>query len=166
MIKRAANLPFRVLGRVARAVQDREKRKRAERDATRPPQKDDDSSSSENIPGFDVPDDWEAPDLPRKARVVKGWLEKGDTVHFVDVRAKRTLAIPAAQHIPLERLGIELADLPPAGHPIVVYCGDGVTSARAARFLRFRGIEDAVLLQGGLSAWQSAKGPVEPVRER
>ncbi len=165
MIKTVANLPFRVLGRAARAVQDREKRKRAEREQSRPEQGEEASSAHDNIPGFDVPDGWDAGDFERKARVVKGWVSKHQTVHFVDVREKRTLAIPGAQHIPLDKLGIELADLPPAGHPIVVYCGDGIASERATRFLRFRGIEDAVVLTGGLSAWQSAKGPVEPIRE-
>lgn len=165
MIKTVANLPFRVLGRAARAVQDREKRKRAEREHSRPDPDAETRSANDNIPGFDVPDDWDAGDFGRKARVVKGWLTTDQTVHFVDVREKRTLAIPGAQHIPLDKLGIELADLPPAGHPIVVYCGDGTASERATRFLRFRGIEDAVVLTGGLSAWQSAKGPVEPVRE-
>lgn len=165
MIKTVANLPFRVLGKVARAVQDREKRKRAERDQSRPEQDTEARTPHDNIPGFDVPEDWDAGDFGRKARVVKGWVSKKETVHFVDVREKRTLAIPGAQHIPLDKLGIELADLPPAGHPIVVYCSDGTASERATRFLRFRGIEDAVVLTGGLSAWQSAKGPVEPIRE-
>ena len=54
-----------------------------------------------------------------------------------DVRADRTLAIPGSQHLPMATLGIDLADLPAAGHPIVVYCDDGTVSRRADRFLRF-----------------------------
>jgi rhodanese-related sulfurtransferase len=165
MLKRIAHLPFRALGKVARAVQAREAAQRAAHEATRPAREAEARTRTENIPGYDVPDAFEPVDVDRKARELVAELKAGATLRFVDVRAKRTVTIPGAQHLPLATLGIDLAELPPAGHPIVVYCDDGAASRRAVRFLRFRGIEDAVLLVGGLSAWQSAKGPVEPARE-
>lgn len=165
MIKRAMNLPFVVLGKLARSVQERERAKQAAVDARRPRVEEQQLQERTNIPGYDVPDDFDAGDVEVKARDVASWTGAGRTVHFVDVRARRTLCIPGSQHLPLQQLGIELAELPPAGHPLVVYCEDGAASARAVVFLRFRGIEDAVLLKGGLSAWQSAKGAVEPAPE-
>lgn len=165
MLNRIAHLPFKVLGAVARRVQERERVLQKAREAARPAREEAARTQSENIPGYDVPGDFDVGEVEVKARALARDLADGATLRFVDVRADRTLAIPGSQHLPMATLGIDLADLPAAGHPIVVYCDDGTVSRRAVRFLRFRGIEDAVLLVGGLSAWQSAKGPVAPARE-
>ena len=162
MIKRAMNLPFVVLGKLARSVQERERAKQAAVDARRP-------RVEEAAPGADQHPRLRRPRRLRRGRcggqgAGRGQLDgAGRTVHFVDVRARRTLCIPGSQHLPLQQLGIELAELPPAGHPLVVYCEDGAASARAVVFLRFRGIEDASSSRGPVGL--AEREAVEPAPE-
>ena len=63
----------------------------------------------------------------------------------------------------MRTLDIRLAELPPAGIPVVIYCQDGQVSREAVRFLRFRGIDETWYIEGGLDAWKVAGGSVEPV---
>ncbi len=163
MLKRIANLPFAVLGRVARAVQERELERQQARNAREGASEE--RSGARNIPGFDVPDDYDAGRMERSPASVLGWVREARPFTLVDVRGSRSAAIPGSEHLPMATLGIDLAELPPAGEPVVVYCDDGRISRQAVRFLRFRGIDDAVLLLGGLQAWKAAGGAVEPVQE-
>ncbi|MEC7948941.1 MAG: hypothetical protein VX265_15335 [Myxococcota bacterium] len=157
MLKRIVNLPFRVLGKAARAVQDREEQARAARYGTgseTAPRAGDD-----NIPELDVPADFEAGALGVRAADLRSRLARGQKVEFVDVRRNPGSDLPeGTEHVPLATLGIQLAELPPAGQPIIVVADDEDTAIRTARFLRFRGIEDADYLVGGGEAWsQSAR---------
>jgi rhodanese-related sulfurtransferase len=173
MIRRLVNLPFKVLGRAARAVQARE--------AAAAPRSDgatasgagseganpghDPSRGRDNIPQLDTPEDFDAGDMRVNAADVVADLQAGRTLAFVDLRdptssGALTAGIPLAQRIPLATLGIQLAELPPAGHPVIVYDEAGQEATDAVRFLRWRGIDDAVCLDGGLVAWRAAGGPV------
>lgn len=157
MLKRIVNLPFRVLGRAARAVQDREEHARQARygDGTETsPQAGDD-----NIPDMDVPGDFEAGPLGVTAKALRQRLSAGGAVEFVDVRSTAGQELPAGtEHIPLATLGIQLAELPPAGQPIIVVAADDEIGRRTARFLRWRGIEDADFLIGGGPQWSASAG--------
>lgn len=47
-----------------------------------------------------------------------------------------------------------------AGKPLIVYCGTGITSGRAATELVLAGLQPVFNLKGGLSAWETAGLPV------
>lgn len=155
MLKRLVNLPFRVLGKAARAVQDREEQARAARygdGAETAPRAGDD-----NIPELEVPAEFETGPLGARAVDLRDRLARGGTVEFVDVRdAPGSELPPGTEHIPMATLGIQLAELPPAGQPIIVIAADDDTARRTVRFLRWRGIEDADFLVGGAAAWSSS----------
>jgi rhodanese-related sulfurtransferase len=155
MLKRLVNLPFRVLGRAARAVQDREEQARSARygdGAETAPRAGDD-----NIPELDVPAEFDEGRLGTTAAELRERLAGGGAVEFVDVRDTPGGELPpGTEHIPQATLGIQLAELPPAGQPIVVVAADDDTARRTARFLRWRGIEDADFLVGGAAAWTSS----------
>jgi rhodanese-related sulfurtransferase len=62
--------------------------------------------------------------------------------------------VEGSVHVPLMELGARYAELPEAGQTLVV-CRVGNRSAYAAAFLLQKGI-DAVNLDGGLVAWETA----------
>ena len=67
--------------------------------------------------------------------------------------------IPAIPLIPLGELA-ERVDEVPAGEPLYVVCAGGGRSAKAAEFLRARGV-DAVNVAGGTRGWIEAGYPTE-----
>lgn len=155
MLKRLVNLPFRVLGKAARAVQERDEQAREARygdGAETTPR-----AGDSNIPELVVPPGFEAGPLGARAADLRSRLADGRTVAFVDVRPTPQPGLPPdTEHLPLATLGIQLAELPPAGQPIIVVAADDDTARRTARFLRWRGIEDADYLVGGAAAWAAS----------
>lgn len=69
---------------------------------------------------------------------------------------------PRARNIPLDTIPARLRDLP-ADRKILTICQSGGRSARAASTLRAHG-HDVLDVKGGMSAWQRAGLPVEPIR--
>ena len=55
----------------------------------------------------------------------------------------------------LERLGIDI------NASVVVYSTDSIGAARGASIMKYAGVQDVVMLNGGISAWKSADFPVE-----
>ena len=83
----------------------------------------------------------------------------GDFV--IDVREPFEYAaghVPGARLIPLDRLPLHVAELPP-GEPVYVICASGGRSATAAEFLIQRGI-DARSVGGGTGGWAASGRPV------
>lgn len=161
MIRRIVNLPFKVLGRAARKFQDHQDAamKAAHGDGT----SSDDADSLENIPEFDTPDDFSTGTTSRSAATVAGELDTNTPMQLIDLRipaAHAAQTLPGAMNLPLATLGIRLAELPPANVRVVVFDDTGDTEAAdAARFLRWRGFEDAWHLEGGLAAWLDGGHP-------
>mgnify|MGYP002633217014 CR=1 FL=1 len=160
MLRRLVNLPFKVIGRAARVVQDRsDARMKAEHGTG---VEGDDFTDLENVPEFDTPDDFRPSNLALSVVDARAAIDSGRPQVFVDLRLPDAFArgaLPKADNLPLATLGIRLAELPPAHVRVVVYCADGgEASQEAARFLRFRGIEDACYLKGGIRGW-TASGP-------
>jgi len=76
----------------------------------------------------------------------------------VDVREPREFQqghVPEARLIPLPELLPEVSALPKS-QKVVFICRGGRRSTRAAFFAQTQGLEDTVVLQGGMLAWQSA----------
>lgn len=99
---------------------------------------------------------------------VKGRLERGERVHFVDVREDDEFSqehAAGAIHIGkgvIER-DIETA-IPNKQEPIVLYCGGGYRSVLAADSLRQMGYTEVISMDGGINAWRAAGYPIEKGR--
>ncbi|MCK6503130.1 rhodanese-like domain-containing protein [Myxococcota bacterium] len=161
LLQRLAHLPLRALGRAARAVQ----RAEAERQSRQGPLPVAASAASLRVGSpMDVPPEVDVGELSTTAAEVLGAQAAGQPLTLVDVRnlGEHRRARPAgALHMPDERAVIDLAEIP-AGHRAVVV-GDkgGAHARRVAAFLRYRGLDDTWVLDGGFPAWQAAGGAVE-----
>jgi adenylyltransferase/sulfurtransferase len=78
-----------------------------------------------------------------------------------DPRETQTGVIPAARLIPLAEVLAAIGELREAGRPVVVYCAHGMRSANIVTHLRDRGV-DAHTLIGGIEAWRTVGGAIEP----
>lgn len=163
MIGRLINLPFKVLGKVSRAVQDRNdaamKAQHGGGVAT------DNYDRFENLDrlGEPLPTDFDPGPLEIDASRVLADVRAGKPVVFVDVRKApsfNSAHIGGAMHMPIGTVHIRLAELPPDIR-VVLYCDDGKKSRDAAIFVRYRGLEDTWMLSGGLPAWRRAGGEVQ-----
>jgi rhodanese-related sulfurtransferase len=66
---------------------------------------------------------------------------------------------PGAVHIPLGQLAAQAARRLPKGRQVIVVCRSGHRARTATQTLSNMGI-DALLLKGGMRAWESAGGRV------
>lgn len=153
MFGKLVNLPWKILDKAARVVQDRQDAQMRERHGTGA-----DEDEWSKLPAFDVPPDYDCGDTGIEAEQVvsaaEGWT-------IVDVRPDGAWADghpPGAIHMVLGSLPIRLSELPADRRVLVV--ADDDTARQAARFLRWRGIEDVWHLEGGLAAWKAAGGAV------
>jgi rhodanese-related sulfurtransferase len=160
MLDRLINLPFKIIGKAARAVQERQDaldRERAEQLTSA-------SRTRTNSPAVEVPDDFETGDLSRTPAAVTEMLARAAegtlSVLIIDIRdpaAFKAGHIPGALNMPLADLGLDLAELPPLTRFITV--SEDVSRSRlAARFLRHRGFDDSWFLAGGIAAWKKSAG--------
>lgn len=81
---------------------------------------------------------------------------------ILDVREAEELkicALPTFFHIPLGNLTREWNQLP-RGHGVVTVCHHGRRSLQAAIFLKSRGFEKVLNLQGGMQAWADQVDPL------
>jgi len=159
VLSRVINLPFRVLGKAARAVQQAEAARQAARGEA--PAARSSAATLERSP-LDVPPELAAqtPTVPVAPTIAA--LQAGEALCMVDVRgASERERVPGALHMPDDSAVDLIAEIP-AGHRIVVF-GDraGRNARRVAAFLRYRGLEDCAVLEGGFAAWKGAGGPTE-----
>ncbi len=161
MIDRILNMPFKVLGKAARKVQERDaERRRAAGDA-------DQATAVDLGPRrspLDTPEDFDPGDVRISAQDLLDAVAAGQDLQIVDVRSKDEHArghLPRAHAMPGETIVMGLAEIPSDGR-IVVY-GDraGRHARRVTLFLRYRGLDDSWYLDGGLPAWQAAGGALE-----
>ena len=163
MIGRLINLPFKVLGKVSRAVQERNdaamKAQHGEGLAT----DNYDAFEEKDALGEPLPTDFEHGPLEQSAASELAELRSGPEILFVDVRKTGPFNaghVKGALHMPLGTVHIRLAELPPDVR-VVLYCDDGKKSRDATIFVRYRGLEDTWMLSGGLPAWRRAGGEVQ-----
>jgi len=95
----------------------------------------------------------------------KSRLDRGEPLHFIDVREDHEFAkdhAKGARHLGrgiLER-DIETV-VPDKQASIVLYCGGGYRSALAADALQRMGYTNVVSMNGGMTAWRDAGYPLE-----
>ena len=80
---------------------------------------------------------------------------EGEEHTLLDIREEEEIAIASidgAVHIPMTTLPENLAKLP-KDHPIVVMCHVGGRSAQVHAWLISNGYDNAMNLEGGISAW-------------
>jgi rhodanese-related sulfurtransferase len=161
LLRRLANLPLRALGHAARAV----KRAEAERAARQGPLPVAPSAANLRVGSpLDVPPEIDVGELSVPAAQVLDALRQGLPLTFVDVRnltEHRRARPPGALHMPDERAVSDLAEIPAGHRAIVVGDKGGAHARRVGAFLRYRGLDDTGVLEGGFPAWQAAGGPVE-----
>ena len=96
---------------------------------------------------------------------VRARLERGERLHFVDVREDDEYAVDharGAQHIGRGVLERDVETLiPDKDAAIVLYCGGGYRSALAAESLGKMGYRKVVSMDGGIRAWREAGYPIE-----
>ena len=91
-------------------------------------------------------------------------LSRGETVALVDVREPFEFEIARmanSQLIPLGTIPDRLTDIA-QGEKTVIMCKSGVRSARAIEFLRGKGFDNLLNLEGGLDAWRAEVDPSLP----
>lgn len=79
----------------------------------------------------------------------------GEALTVVDIREPwetDICLIEGSRRIPMRTLPERVTELPEEGL-LVVVCHHGARSAQATAWLRSRGVEQAVNLQGGIEAW-------------
>jgi len=86
-------------------------------------------------------------------------------VFLLDVRTPKEFQdghIPSATLFPVTELSRRLNELPKdKTQPVLVYCSNGVRSAKAARTLYREGYRDVYDLSGGLRGWIAAQKPIQ-----
>jgi rhodanese-related sulfurtransferase len=151
MFGRLINLPFKVLGTVARVVQEHDAAK-AGSDTANP-----NAPERPFTMSLDVPADFDPGPIRANAKP-----SVAEEVWLLDVRDQAewdTGHARSAHHIPAPEIGIRLAELPPDTR-IVVMGRTAAQTKAVVRFLRFRGLDDTWCLHGGLTAWTRAGGAI------
>lgn len=97
-------------------------------------------------------------------------LDRGDRVHFIDVREDGEFNrdhARGARHIGRGVLERDIETLiPDKQAEIILYCGGGYRSALAAASLGHMGYANVCSMEGGIRAWREAGYPIEPGADR
>jgi rhodanese-related sulfurtransferase len=161
MLRRLVNLPFTMASKAAKAFQDREDQKTKEKyntafdPGTVPVNRE--ATLDNAVAGADA----SGTDLAMSAAEVMAATKKRP-IAFVDVRDATGWAaghLRGAVHMPMHEVGVRVSELP-WDQLVVAYCDDGTASKQAVAFFRERGMEDTVVLAGGLAAWKLSGGEV------
>ncbi|MCP1673354.1 rhodanese-related sulfurtransferase [Natronocella acetinitrilica] len=84
---------------------------------------------------------------------------------FVDLRGEadfRKGHLPGAMHVLPSALDQKNRRLEKAKKkPVIVYCQNGMQSAKPGKQLKEQGFEQVFLLKGGFSGWEAANLPIE-----
>lgn len=96
---------------------------------------------------------------------IKTRLDRGEPVHFLDVREDGEYATDHAKGARHLGKGIIERDIetviPDKAAPVILYCGGGFRSVLAAEALQQMGYGNVVSMAGGIRAWREAGYPLE-----
>ncbi|RLK25011.1 rhodanese-related sulfurtransferase [Micromonospora sp. M71_S20] len=91
-------------------------------------------------------------------------IESGHAPRMLDVRTPaefETAHVPGAYNVPLDVLREHREELRRhLDETVVLICRSGARAARAGQALAGVGLPDLRILDGGMTAWQAARGPV------
>jgi rhodanese-related sulfurtransferase len=90
-------------------------------------------------------------------------VQRGESVELIDVRTPaefQEVHVPFAKNAPLDRLDPAAYRNRPASQPLYVICKAGGRGRQACEKLQAAGLENAVNVEGGTSAWDQAGLPV------
>ncbi|MCW3489404.1 MBL fold metallo-hydrolase [Dethiobacter alkaliphilus] len=91
-------------------------------------------------------------------------LDDGLEPWILDVRTKEELdrdgRIPGAHHVHLTQLPRHLKEIP-QNREVYIFCASGLRSMVAASLLKREGMENIVVVLGGLAGWSSTTCPIE-----
>jgi rhodanese-related sulfurtransferase len=97
-------------------------------------------------------------------------LESGDSPRVIDVRTPgefESAHIPGSYNVPLDLLREHREELRHhLDEQVVLVCRSGQRAAQAEQALAAAGLPNLRLLDGGMTAWQAAGGPVRHGRPR
>jgi rhodanese-related sulfurtransferase len=86
-------------------------------------------------------------------------------VLILDVRTPKEFQgghLPNAKLMPVQEISRRLSELPTdKTQPILVYCGTGIRSSKAAHILYRNGYKDIYNMAGGLHAWIASQKPIQ-----
>ena len=92
-------------------------------------------------------------------------LDRGEVVHFIDVREDHEFAkehAKGARHVGKGIIERDIETLVSDKQaPILLYCGGGYRSALAADALTQMGYTNVTSMDGGIKAWREAGYPIE-----
>ena len=95
----------------------------------------------------------------------KTMLDRGEVVHFLDVREDREFAkdhAKGARHLGKGIIERDVETLiPNKGETILLYCGGGYRSVLAADALQHMGYTNVRSMDGGITGWREAGYPME-----
>lgn len=114
--------------------------------------------------GADLTDEARAQIREISPAEVKGMLDRGEDVVYLDVREPNEWnlgRIPGAVHLPRGNLESKLEGMVDRARKIVVYCARGNRSALATLTMKQMGYDDVVSMSGGFQSWPDIGGEVE-----
>ena len=95
----------------------------------------------------------------------KARLDRGEPLHFIDVREDHEFAkdhAKGARHLGKGILERDIESVVPNKQAsIILYCGGGYRSALAADALQQMGYTNVVSMDGGIRAWRDAGYPLD-----
>jgi rhodanese-related sulfurtransferase len=98
---------------------------------------------------------------------VKQRVERGETIHLIDVRRPdehQITRIEGAELIPMDTVPRHLDRLEELAEtgPLIVFCHHGIRSANVVSWLRGQGIEASQSMAGGIERWSTEVDPSVP----
>lgn len=98
------------------------------------------------------------------ATAVREWVAAPDSPRLLDVRTPAEFAtahIPGSYNVPLDLLREHRDELRThLGDDVILVCRSGARAAQAETLLATTGLENLHVLTGGITAWESASGPL------
>ena len=90
--------------------------------------------------------------------------EKNPSIQFLDVRELEEVEIghiSKTLHIPLNFIPFSLEKIP-KDETLIVYCHHGMRSLKAVEYLKAKGFDNVVNLEGGIHEWSTKIDPTIP----
>ena len=90
-------------------------------------------------------------------------MHEDPLIRVLDLRTRgefEAVHIPGSFNVPLDTLGEHVHDLADVEHPVVLVCRSGARATQAHAKLTTAGKQRLHLLEGGMDAWEAARGDV------